>query len=160
MRKPRLLVACAAWALVVPGVAAAQSTLPALRPTDRDLPAMTAAQLAEAEPLLKPFFERLSAGQHSEAFRGLTADVMMSGSPPVWLPQMVGTAQVMFETYGGITRHELVESRCLTPEICRNVYVLHTPFLPVYFILGLYRWEDGTWVPTQMNLTDQAGQVF
>jgi hypothetical protein len=156
----KVFAACAALALLAPGVAAAQSSVPSLRPTDRDLPAMSAAQLAEAEPLLKPFFDRLSGGQHSEAFQGLTADMMMSGSPPVWLPQMVGTAQVLFETYGGVTRHELVESRCLTPEICRNVYVLHTPFLPVYFILGLYRWEDGTWVPTQMNLTDQASQVF
>lgn len=118
---------------------------------------MSPQQTAEVAGLVDPFFNSLMAGDARGAFLGLTADSMAN---PTMMAQIIAVAEQLSTTYGGVTRWELAESRCFTAEICRNTYVLHTPQVPVFFILGLYRREDGTWSPTQMNLTDQAGQIF
>lgn len=157
------LVVLAALTAAGPALAQQQGrvqtyTAPPPRAQDRDLPPMNAGQAAEVNRLINPFFERVKTGQTREAFTLLVSEALVSKRPDL-IDQLKSITDLFLETYGAVTGWELADSACLTADICRVLYVMHTPQLPVYFEFTLYRRPAG-WTLTNVNITDIPNAIF
>lgn len=164
MRLTMIPLAAATGVVLLAGSAAAQTgrvqtySSPPPRVQQRDLPPMTAGQTEEINRLINPFFERLKTGQTREALTPLINEVI-AGKNPELFDRVTGLIDLFLETYGAPTGWELADSTCLTASICRVLYVLYTPQLPVYFEFTLYRRPSG-WTLSNINVTDIPNAIF
>lgn len=135
-----------------------QTPIPQTAPMIDDLSRMTDAQVAELSPFVNGFFERLKTGRTREAYDWLIADSPIGKQSGI-MDQLVSMTGMVFDAYGALTRWEYVHSACLTAEVCRVLYVAHTPTAPVFYTFYVYRRQTG-WGLLRVNFTDQPTAIF
>lgn len=148
----RLAVIAAALSLV-----AASPTLAAN--ADDKHPPIDAAGRAEVARLTDPFFTSVQAGDAAKAYADLFEGTLLA-SKTVEVAQLATQTNFILQTYGAVSGWELASSECMTPYICKLVYVVRMDKGPVAFWLYAYRQPTGMWQPTYVLMGDSPQFFF
>jgi hypothetical protein len=125
---------------------------------ERELPPITAEQRAGIAPVIDLFLSRLQSDQLDLAYDDLLGDTPMPTRDAV-LPTLIGQSRSILTMYEGVLGWEEVDSVCLAESVCRVLYIVHTPQVPVFFTFDIYRAPTG-WKVTRLNFTDQPQNAY
>lgn len=148
----RLLAGLAAFAVLgSPSFVAAQ--------TSDDLPPISAEGAAEVNRLMQPFFTTLQNGNAVQAYNDLFKGTLLE-TKTVEVGQLAAQTTFLLQTYGELSEWELAKSECITPYICKLVYILRMDNGPAAFWAYLYRRPNGVWQPTYVLMGDTPQFFF